>query len=294
MSQDPMGFDAGDSNLYRYVNNRPEIEEDPSGLQSENFELPNGYRIYIEWWPGGNPPHGEASIWNAQNQQVERFVYRQGEGLFQPGSHGDGKPLPGISNNVWRKISLQVNYYLEIMVNRSSPTGRPIWNRTMTPPVVRQGFPANAFNGLAIYLTIRDAAVATGIVNMNEPRGRIDYTFVAGDGSVFVVSPGHSGSRLPWGDGPMSPQRIYIGGPKKGRTEQITSAAVQDYQKQGDSVWGKYNRGGLFGTDTFTPGTHRQIIPWTNILGRPIGWIDETGPHLFEEIPIPLGFRDAA
>jgi RHS repeat-associated protein len=32
MSQDPLGFDAGDSNLYRYVHNQPTERMDPSGL----------------------------------------------------------------------------------------------------------------------------------------------------------------------------------------------------------------------------------------------------------------------
>jgi RHS repeat-associated protein len=32
MSQDPLGFDAGDSNLYRYVNNNPISGFDPSGM----------------------------------------------------------------------------------------------------------------------------------------------------------------------------------------------------------------------------------------------------------------------
>jgi hypothetical protein len=32
ISQDPLGFDAGDSNLYRYVNNRATVAVDPSGL----------------------------------------------------------------------------------------------------------------------------------------------------------------------------------------------------------------------------------------------------------------------
>jgi RHS repeat-associated protein len=32
MSQDPLGFDAGDSNLYRYVNNAPTVASDPSGM----------------------------------------------------------------------------------------------------------------------------------------------------------------------------------------------------------------------------------------------------------------------
>jgi RHS repeat-associated protein len=37
LSQDPLGFDAGDSNLYRYVNNRPTYQEDPSGLEENGF-----------------------------------------------------------------------------------------------------------------------------------------------------------------------------------------------------------------------------------------------------------------
>jgi len=36
LSQDPLGFDAGDSNLYRYVNNQATVASDPSGL--ENFD----------------------------------------------------------------------------------------------------------------------------------------------------------------------------------------------------------------------------------------------------------------
>jgi len=37
ISQDPMGFDAGDSNLYRYVNNKPTQATDPSGLDGRFF-----------------------------------------------------------------------------------------------------------------------------------------------------------------------------------------------------------------------------------------------------------------
>jgi hypothetical protein len=35
VDQDPLGFDAGDSNLYRYVYNRPTSAVDPSGLKPE-------------------------------------------------------------------------------------------------------------------------------------------------------------------------------------------------------------------------------------------------------------------
>src|SRR5262249_48995196 len=34
-SQDPLGFDAGDENLYRYVHNAPTIARDSSGLQHD-------------------------------------------------------------------------------------------------------------------------------------------------------------------------------------------------------------------------------------------------------------------
>jgi RHS repeat-associated protein len=39
LSQDPLGFNAGDSNLYRYVNNAPTNATDPSGLCEDEDEL---------------------------------------------------------------------------------------------------------------------------------------------------------------------------------------------------------------------------------------------------------------
>jgi len=35
ISQDPLGFDAGDSNLYRYVKNAPDRNTDPSGYEAD-------------------------------------------------------------------------------------------------------------------------------------------------------------------------------------------------------------------------------------------------------------------
>ena len=43
ISQDPLGFDAGDSNLYRYVSNSPAINSDPSGKDSLDFGGANPY-----------------------------------------------------------------------------------------------------------------------------------------------------------------------------------------------------------------------------------------------------------
>lgn len=45
ISQDPIGFDGGDANLYRYVGNRPTMATDPSGLQNKLlFVLRNPFK----------------------------------------------------------------------------------------------------------------------------------------------------------------------------------------------------------------------------------------------------------
>ncbi len=43
---DPLGFDSGDYNLFRYCRNNPINLTDPSGLQSES-ELPDAARMAI-------------------------------------------------------------------------------------------------------------------------------------------------------------------------------------------------------------------------------------------------------
>ncbi len=57
MSQDPKGFDAGDTNVYRYVENDPTTLTDPSGLQDkppgDGFV---GDLLYYRWYGG---PNGE-------------------------------------------------------------------------------------------------------------------------------------------------------------------------------------------------------------------------------------------
>jgi RHS repeat-associated protein len=65
-AQDPLGFDAGDSNLYRYVLNRPVSDIDPSGLQDtpggpgDGLKVGGGKRApspYIDPVTGGNNFH---------------------------------------------------------------------------------------------------------------------------------------------------------------------------------------------------------------------------------------------
>ncbi len=49
ISQDPMGFAAGDSNIYRYIMNIPQIKEDPSGY-GEQMHKSHGIPVYS--YPG--------------------------------------------------------------------------------------------------------------------------------------------------------------------------------------------------------------------------------------------------
>ncbi len=58
MSQDPLGFDAGDSNLYRYAANAPTIATDPSGLD-DTPSMPTPQQ-----WLAGDVP----AIWRQQQQ----------------------------------------------------------------------------------------------------------------------------------------------------------------------------------------------------------------------------------
>ncbi|XZE43940.1 RHS repeat domain-containing protein [Pirellulaceae bacterium SH467] len=68
LSQDPIGFAAGDANLYRYVGNHPSYANDPSGLQEplHPISLPNQHSPYVKnafgewventWYNGRNRP----------------------------------------------------------------------------------------------------------------------------------------------------------------------------------------------------------------------------------------------
>jgi len=44
ISQDPIGFNAGDANLYRYVGNRVTVSTDPSGLKEASRRIPTDWR----------------------------------------------------------------------------------------------------------------------------------------------------------------------------------------------------------------------------------------------------------
>ena len=58
MSQDPKGFAAGDTNLYRYVANSPTLATDSTGLDITPKPPPNTPSLIdiLWWWYGGPDP----------------------------------------------------------------------------------------------------------------------------------------------------------------------------------------------------------------------------------------------
>ena len=102
-SEDPIGLDGGDPNLYRYVGNDPVGEEDPSGLKLVFRHQPGGtlvveYLAPESWWPTENPRNpvfvGYATT---------KFNYVEREGRYISGAKltAKDKEEPGWSSEEW-------------------------------------------------------------------------------------------------------------------------------------------------------------------------------------------------
>ncbi len=97
-SQDPLSFSAGDTNLYRYVNNQPTDATDPDGLQSMYPYVPRGVRA-----PGPNPKGDyilEANKSPRQNVGPQADVPIGGQG---PANFGQFKGPSGTFQGGWTK-----------------------------------------------------------------------------------------------------------------------------------------------------------------------------------------------
>lgn len=78
LSQDPIGFNAGDSNLYRYINNAPTMGTDPSGLAIYYCLNPNGALGFghagLLIGPIGKQPVVENRVYDPVTQKVVKAV----------------------------------------------------------------------------------------------------------------------------------------------------------------------------------------------------------------------------
>jgi hypothetical protein len=133
---------------------------------------------------------------------------------------------------------------------------------------------ARSFGGMAVYMTIRDAAEAAGVNGMDFQAINASHYFTDEFGSVFTVQEIDKGlfrSNTYW--------RTIIAGYKAGRSEKITVENYEVYKEMVEKKFGKYIPGGLFSKPKFIPGTERKSLPWYDEYLNERGWIDETGPH---------------
>ncbi len=327
----PLGFQAGDDNLYRYVDNDPTNATDPSGLQA----LPSSSR---GTWVEGTAGNGVFEYSNsAQNQAAGlagarvRFsdnsiaVGGFPESWYYGGSAATATvQIPSVSGTN-ADMTAATNAMRTRLNNPSwSPPEGFTWNHAGPPgsttmelvnsrlhtAVHHQGSaavaraaqktpaPANRVgrgirNGvgvLGISTSFFQACEMTGIVPPEQTVVTADYYFTEDDGSVFVVqTPTMLGRFLGNFRNPFvcatapSAQVVYVAGPQRGRTINITDAQAEAYQQEGIRLYGQLVRDSFFSPLRFVPGTLRPTFPHFSVTptGRRIyeGYYDETGYH---------------
>ncbi len=105
-TQDPMGFAAGDSNLYRYATNDPLVSEDPSGLQEvvpainwktakkitdpqQLKKLPNPNDLYKDAKDAkGKSPNVPGEWWSVDTRNGRTILVWKGTGKAKYFCHG--------------------------------------------------------------------------------------------------------------------------------------------------------------------------------------------------------------
>jgi len=86
ISQDPIGFEAGDANLYRYVGNGPGNNTDPTGLEEWPLWHPNRYLVVVRDYLFGH--YGDAYTNDVEgNKNRLRNTEFLGEGRLTAGGN---------------------------------------------------------------------------------------------------------------------------------------------------------------------------------------------------------------
>jgi len=92
ISQDPIGFDGGDANLYRYVGNEPITKIDPSGLETPSIGAPTG-----------NEPQFVNEAWYREYDRLRQLrAYYRSQGGDLPFS--EGSRLAALEARVQREL----------------------------------------------------------------------------------------------------------------------------------------------------------------------------------------------
>jgi RHS repeat-associated protein len=135
ISQDPLGFEAGDSNLYRYVNNRPTATTDASGLQAAT-PTPTPTPMFLEKKSSaltGN--NGAFLLWarfelsSKSDKNLGGYLITQITAEQVKVSNKDGA-VKGYNKTTWDRRSL--NFYI---AGRVYPDSTEVLRGTNVPPL---------------------------------------------------------------------------------------------------------------------------------------------------------------
>jgi hypothetical protein len=137
--QGPLGFKAGDANLYRYVFNNPTNMVDPSGLAgkgSMTYPLGGGAgHAYVEWFPDQGV--AEMKVFDKQGNELVRYRWDKATNTIETITRHGGKNLPGASRNFLNHTSFGICHCQKTMVNKAGGA----FSRNMIPQSIRDSFP---------------------------------------------------------------------------------------------------------------------------------------------------------
>ncbi|MEI8376536.1 MAG: RHS repeat-associated core domain-containing protein [Planctomycetota bacterium] len=116
LSEDPLGFGAGDANLYRYCGNGPTNGVDPSGMAKMVETGVKGIKFFIEWWPEKGT--GEIKILTKAGGELAIAKYIKSKGIVSIVKRHGGDILPGVARSVLKKISDHFATQMDRVVER--------------------------------------------------------------------------------------------------------------------------------------------------------------------------------
>ena len=295
ISQDPSGFTAGDSNLYRFVGNHPTYSVDPTGLYEGGSSFTQGTSSYggssliAPWLNLGSGSSGSASTGSSPVSLTNTTSAFGGNGpISAPTSTGASSGLLGSGNYGSGNNSIAFNLGNGPM---STPTPAAIPTPTTAAGIKEQQRTA-LFLGQLGYQDIQDAAFG-----LNGPTGANPISDLAAVENAYG-SAGLGNVNLPVPQDAWLPSAnntlVPVAG-TSGLQTAVQIAAANDYQQQS-----LINQGGVnqaYPEQYFIPGPGPVIGDMViEDAGRTIGGtlLGETGARVAQTGVVNITAHDIA
>jgi hypothetical protein len=250
ISQDPIGFAAGDANLYRYVGNKPSNATDPTGLV-EDPNLVQTYPFDLSMLPPSGVPSGYRPWQGPKGEQscIGRLVK-------------DPAPHAVWVENLEENLKENLVYTVNLFVYAAGETQRQ-WG---PGPGIRPGSGV-----MPMRMPMRPSSVrpSNAIVSgSHRPSVTIKPSAPKGPTPPSYSPVGPDGNKLPLPKGPHG---------------QLAPSSEYPHSQIG---WYEGRKGGYVQTLEFGPdGKPIKRIDWTD-HGRPK---EHTNPHCHDYLPNPTG-----